>query len=133
MPSSTLPAPLLTPPQDPHPRHVAPSSAALSSLVLNKMRGVLDVCAIKPPSFGARRHTPLPTPSLAPPGDLFSDVSSPGDRRKSYLEDIAIVTGATFVTEQLGLTLESASGRCWGEAAASPLRRVMPLFTHSRR
>ncbi|EOD29151.1 heat shock protein 60 [Emiliania huxleyi CCMP1516] len=67
---------------------------ALSSLVLNKMRGVLDVCAIKPPSFG--------------------------DRRKSYLEDIAIVTGATFVTEQLGLTLESASDRCWGEAAAPP-------------
>uniref|UniRef100_A0A7S3X021 Uncharacterized protein n=1 Tax=Emiliania huxleyi TaxID=2903 RepID=A0A7S3X021_EMIHU len=64
---------------------------ALSSLVLNKMRGVLDVCAIKPPSFG--------------------------DRRKSYLEDIAIVTGATFVTEQLGLTLESVTEEMLGKAA----------------
>jgi len=88
--------------------------------VLNKMRGVLDVCAIKPPSFGERRHTPSPHPLSGPSGDLFPDDSSPGDRRKSYLEDIAIVTGATFVTEQLGLTLESASGRCWGEAAAPP-------------
>eukprot|EP00967_Tisochrysis_lutea_P086248 scaffold121420_cov28-Tisochrysis_lutea.AAC.2 len=41
------------------------------------MRGVLDVCAIKPPGFG--------------------------ERRRAYLEDIAVVTGATFVTEQLGL------------------------------
>ena len=44
------------------------------------MRGVLDVCAIKSPGFG--------------------------DRRRGYLEDIAVMTGATFVTEQLGLTLE---------------------------
>jgi len=63
---------------------------ALSSIVLNKMRGVLDVCAIKPPGFG--------------------------DRRKGYLEDIATLTGATFITEQLGLTLEGATDEMLGRA-----------------
>jgi len=63
---------------------------ALSSLVLNKMRGVLDVCAIKPPGFG--------------------------ERRRAYLEDIAVVTGATFVTEQLGLSLEGVTPEMLGKA-----------------
>lgn len=53
---------------------------ALSTLVVNKMRGVLDVAAIKAPGFG--------------------------DRRKQYLEDISIVTGATFICSDLGLTLQ---------------------------
>lgn len=64
---------------------------ALSSLVLNKMRGVLDVCAIKSPGFG--------------------------DRRRGYLEDIAVLTGATFVTEQLGLSLETMTNEMLGKAA----------------
>uniref|UniRef100_A0A7S0P2F6 Uncharacterized protein n=1 Tax=Calcidiscus leptoporus TaxID=127549 RepID=A0A7S0P2F6_9EUKA len=64
---------------------------ALSSLVLNKMRGVLDVCAIKPPSFG--------------------------ERRRAYLEDIAVLTGATFITEQLGLSLEGVTEEMLGRAA----------------
>ena len=64
---------------------------ALSSLVLNKMRGVLDICAIKSPGFG--------------------------DRRRGYLEDIAILTGATFVTEQLGLSLETMTEEMLGKAA----------------
>jgi chaperonin GroEL len=63
---------------------------ALSSLVLNKMRGVLDVAAIKSPGFG--------------------------DRRRGYLEDIAVMTGATFVTEQLGLTLEQVTMEMLGRA-----------------
>jgi chaperonin GroEL len=53
---------------------------ALSTLVVNKMRGVLDVCAIKSPGFG--------------------------ERRKAYLEDIAILTGATYIAEEVGLTLD---------------------------
>lgn len=53
---------------------------ALSTMVVNKMRGVLDVVAIKSPGFG--------------------------DRRKQYLEDIAIVTGASFICSDLGMTLE---------------------------
>jgi len=67
------------------------SGEALSSLVLNKMRGVLDVAAIKSPGFG--------------------------DRRRGYLEDIAVLTGGTFVTEQLGLTLESMTSEMLGRAA----------------
>jgi len=63
---------------------------ALSSLVLNKMRGVLDVCAIKSPGFG--------------------------DRKKGYLEDIAVLTGATFITEQLGLSLETMTNEMLGRA-----------------
>jgi chaperonin GroEL len=66
------------------------SGEALSSLVLNKMRGVLDVCAIKSPGFG--------------------------DRRRGYLEDVATLTGATFITEQLGLSLDQATMEMLGKA-----------------
>jgi len=59
--------------------------------VLNKMRGVLDVCAIKSPGFG--------------------------DRRRGYLEDIAVLTGGTFITEQLGLSLEEVTPEMLGTAA----------------
>lgn len=56
------------------------SGEALSTMVVNKMRGVLDVVAIKSPGFG--------------------------ERRKQYLEDIAVVTGGTFICSDLGMTLE---------------------------
>lgn len=56
---------------------------ALSTLVVNKMRGILDVVAVKSPGFG--------------------------DRRKAYLEDIAIVTGGTFLCSDLGLTVAECS------------------------
>lgn len=56
---------------------------ALSALVVNKMRGVLDVVAIKAPGFGLRR--------------------------KEYLQDIAIATGSTFVAEEVGITLDSVT------------------------
>jgi chaperonin GroEL len=55
------------------------------------MRGVLDVCTIKSPGFG--------------------------DRRRGYLEDIAVLTGATFITEQLGLSLETMTEGMLGKAA----------------
>ncbi len=54
---------------------------ALAALVVNKMRGVLNVCGVKAPGFG--------------------------DRRKSMLEDIAILTGGKCITEDLGIKLES--------------------------
>eukprot|EP00181_Compsopogon_caeruleus_P002164 CAMPEP_0184677594 /NCGR_PEP_ID=MMETSP0312-20130426/169_1 /TAXON_ID=31354 /ORGANISM="Compsopogon coeruleus, Strain SAG 36.94" /LENGTH=554 /DNA_ID=CAMNT_0027125537 /DNA_START=232 /DNA_END=1896 /DNA_ORIENTATION=+ len=57
------------------------SGEALSTIVVNKMRGVLDVVAIKSPGFG--------------------------ERRKEYLQDIAILTGASFIAEDLGITLDS--------------------------
>lgn len=56
---------------------------ALSALVVNKMRGVLDVVAIKAPGFGSRR--------------------------REYTQDIAIATGASFVAEELGITLDSVT------------------------
>jgi len=55
---------------------------ALATLVVNKLRGILRVCAVKAPGFG--------------------------DRRKAMLEDIAIVTGGTAMFEELGLKLENA-------------------------
>src|SRR5882762_83024 len=54
---------------------------ALATLVVNKLRGTLRVCAVKAPGFG--------------------------DRRKAMLEDIAIVTGGTAVFEELGIKLEN--------------------------
>mmetsp|Transcript_16588 Transcript_16588/g.30183 ORF Transcript_16588/g.30183 Transcript_16588/m.30183 type:complete len:586 (-) Transcript_16588:116-1873(-) len=63
---------------------------ALSALVVNKMRGVLDVVAIKAPGFG--------------------------QRRKEYLQDIAIATGATYVAEEVGITLDSVTMDMLGSA-----------------
>jgi chaperonin GroEL len=54
---------------------------ALATLVVNKLRGTLNVCAVKAPGFG--------------------------DRRKAMLEDIAILTGGRFISEDLGIKLES--------------------------
>ena len=54
---------------------------ALATLVVNKMRGVLQICAVKAPAFG--------------------------DRRKAMLQDIAILTGATVVSDDLGIKLEN--------------------------
>ena len=63
---------------------------ALATLVVNKLRGVLNISAVKAPGFG--------------------------DRRKAMLEDIAILTGGTVVSEELGRTLESASLSDLGQA-----------------
>ena len=65
-------------------------SEALATLVLNKIRGTLNVVAVKAPGFG--------------------------DRRKRMLEDIAIVTGAQPVVEELGLTLADATADMLGTA-----------------
>jgi len=54
---------------------------ALATLVVNKLRGTLNVCAVKAPDFG--------------------------DRRKAMCEDIAILTGGKFISEDLGIKLES--------------------------
>jgi chaperonin GroEL len=54
---------------------------ALATLVVNKLRGTLNVCAVKAPGFG--------------------------DRRKSMMEDIAVLTGGKCITEDLGIKLES--------------------------
>jgi chaperonin GroEL len=56
---------------------------ALATLVVNNMRGILKVAAVKAPGFG--------------------------DRRKAMLEDIAVLTGATVIAEEVGLSLEKAT------------------------
>jgi len=63
---------------------------ALATLVVNKARGVLNVAAIKAPSFG--------------------------DRRKQMLEDIAILTGGRLISEEIGLSLETVSVDMLGKA-----------------
>ena len=63
---------------------------ALASLILNKIRGMLNVVAVKAPGFG--------------------------DRKKEILKDIATVTGATLITDQLGIKLEDATIDMLGKA-----------------
>lgn len=60
----------------------------LSTLVVNKLRGTLKVCAVKAPGFG--------------------------DRRKAYLQDLAALTGATVISEETGLQLKNASAEHLG-------------------
>ncbi len=63
---------------------------ALSTLVINRLKGALKVCAVKAPGFG--------------------------DKRKALLEDIAILTGATLITEEIGLHLKDATIDMLGNA-----------------
>ena len=63
---------------------------ALATLVVNKLRGVLNICAVKAPGFG--------------------------DRRKAMLEDIAILTGGKCITEDLGIKLENLTLEDLGSA-----------------
>ena len=63
---------------------------ALATLVVNNLRGILKTCAVKAPGFG--------------------------DRRKAMLEDIAILTGATVIAEEVGLQLEKATLKDLGRA-----------------
>ena len=65
-------------------------SEALATLVLNRLRGGLKVCAVKAPGFG--------------------------DRRKEMLRDIAIVTGATVVSDDMGMTFENLTPAVLGAA-----------------
>ncbi len=63
---------------------------ALATLVLNRLKGVLNIAAVKAPGFG--------------------------DRKKAMLQDIAILTGGTVITEELGLTLEKTTLAELGQA-----------------
>ena len=63
---------------------------ALSTLIVNRLRGTLNVCAVKAPGFG--------------------------DRRKEMLQDIAILTGGQVISEELGLTLKDATIDMLGRA-----------------
>jgi len=64
---------------------------ALTTLVLNRLKGILNIAAVKAPGFG--------------------------DRKKEMLKDIAILTGGTLITDELGLSLEKATLDQLGQAA----------------
>ena len=70
---------------------------ALATLVLNKLRGVIDVVAVKAPGFG--------------------------DRRKEMLKDIAILTGGSLITEELGADLKTTTLDMLGHAASVKVTR----------
>merc|ERR1712146_259006 len=63
---------------------------ASATLVVNNMRGIVKVCAVKAPGFG--------------------------DRRKEMLQDIAVLTGATVISEELGMKLDEATEEHLGSA-----------------
>ena len=82
-------------------------SEALAVLVVNRLRGLLEVCAVKAPGFG--------------------------DRRKAMMEDIAVLTGGTFVSEDRGINLDSVTEPSPQEAArgARPEPKVFKMLGHA--
>jgi chaperonin GroEL len=84
-------------------------SEALAVLVVNRLRGLLEVCAVKSPGFG--------------------------DRRKAMMEDIAVLTGGTFVSEDRGIALDSVDEVSPQEAqrGARPEPKVFKLLGHANK
>ena len=89
-------------------------SEALTALVINKLRGVLNICAVKAPGFG--------------------------DRRKAMLGDMAVLTGGTLISEDLGIKLESVELDQLGTArrveiakdSTAPSSKVPAMLKQSR-
>lgn len=79
-------------------------SEALATLVLNRLRGGLKVCAVKAPGFG--------------------------DRRKEMLRDIATVTGATVISDDMGMTFENVSMEMLGTAKKVVVSKDSTLLAH---
>jgi chaperonin GroEL len=82
-------------------------SEALAALVVNRLKGYLEVCAVKAPGFG--------------------------DRRKAMMEDIAVLTGGTFVSEDRGIALDSMEEISPQEQqrGARPEPKVFALLGHA--
>lgn len=76
---------------------------ALATLVLNRLSGTIKVCAVKAPGFG--------------------------DRRKAMMEDIAVLTGATLISEDLGMKLETTSLAELGQAQKVVVDKENTLIT----
>ncbi|WXR60757.1 chaperonin GroEL [Peptostreptococcaceae bacterium AGR-M142] len=77
---------------------------ALTTLVINKLRGTFDVVAVKAPGFG--------------------------DRRKAMLEDIAILTGGQVITEELGLDIKEATVDMLGRASTIKVDKENTVIVH---
>ena len=80
---------------------------ALATLVVNSIRGVVKVVAVKAPGFG--------------------------DRRKAMLEDIAILTGGTVISEEVGLSLEKAELKDLGTAKKVTVLSLIHISEPTRR
>ena len=78
----------------------------LAALVINKLRGTLKVCAVKAPGFG--------------------------DRRKAILGDIAVLTGATFISEDLGMKLENVKIEHLGTAEKVTVEKENTTIVNSK-
>lgn len=78
-------------------------SEVINTLVLNKLRGILNVVCVKAPAFG--------------------------DRRKAYLQDIATITGGTYISEELGLNLKDANINMLGRAKTIKVTKDATLLT----
>jgi len=78
----------------------------LTTLVLNKLKGTLESVAIKAPGFG--------------------------DRRKAMLQDIAILTGGTVISEEIGLTLENATIKDMGSAGMIKVKKDDTIIVDGR-
>lgn len=81
-------------------------SDALTTLILNKLKGGLKICCVKAPAFG--------------------------DNRKNVLNDIAISTGATVISEEIGITLENSDVSMLGEAKKVLVTKDDTLITEGR-
>ena len=79
-------------------------SEALATLVLNRLRGGLKVCAVKAPGYG--------------------------DRRKEMLKDIAILTGATVISDDMGMTFENITPAVLGNAKKVVVSKDSTLLAH---
>ena len=79
---------------------------ALATLVVNTIRGIVKVAAVKAPGFG--------------------------DRRKAMLQDIAILTGGTVISDEVGLSLEKATLNDLGEARRSWWRKEHHHYRRTR-
>lgn len=79
-------------------------SEALATLVLNRLRGGLKVCAVKAPGYG--------------------------DRRKEMLKDIAILTGATVISDDMGMTFENITPAVLGNAKKVIVSKDSTLLAH---
>jgi chaperonin GroEL len=77
-------------------------SEALATLILNRLRGGLKICAVKAPGFG--------------------------DRRKEMLKDISILTGATLVSDEMGMTLENLTPQVLGSAKRITIAKETTLI-----
>ena len=79
-------------------------SEALATLVLNRLRGGLKVCAVKAPGFG--------------------------DRRKEMLKDIAVLTGATVISDEMGMSFDNITPAVLGSAKKVVVSKDSTLLAH---